>query len=282
MAFDDLLLPILSYPDETPEMALDAAASLAQRLGGSVTALALAVDLPDFRNRLVNALTGIDEMARTQEAMSVSAAHRLGEAFAAKARGLGIGATVQVEQQAVYTTADRVRDLARTRDATLLTSGPKVLEDVSLAETVLFGSGRPIVLFAEESRLAPGAAFSRAILAWDGSRCAARAIADAMPLLPAAGEVRILSVLGEKPGVEAGITRDLLRHLETHGIAARPAEVDADGRSIGQVLRGYVEHEEVDLLVMGGFGHSRAREMILGGATSSILEAPPCCTLMSH
>jgi nucleotide-binding universal stress UspA family protein len=80
-----------------------------------------------------------------------------------------------------------------------------------------------------------------------------------------------------------GAAADLVRHLATHGISA-----DVDERlalrdeTIGQRFGDYVAAVRPDLLVMGGFGHTRFREFVLGGATRAMLEAPPCPVLMAH
>jgi nucleotide-binding universal stress UspA family protein len=128
----------------------------------------------------------------------------------------------------------------------------------------------------------PQASFRAVAIAWDGSAKAARAVADAMPVLKEAEGVRILLVTGEKSQVVTGLEADLTRHLRFHGVMAMVDEADAGGRPIGEVLSDYLVSQRIDLLVMGGFGHSRLQEFVLGGATASILAAPPCPVFMSH
>jgi nucleotide-binding universal stress UspA family protein len=70
--------------------------------------------------------------------------------------------------------------------------------------------------------------------------------------------------------------------LKVHGIEARMEEVDAEGAAIGVVLEKYVRSLSADLLVMGAYGHSRVREFLLGGATQSVLRAPPVPVFLSH
>jgi len=107
-------------------------------------------------------------------------------------------------------------------------------------------------------------------------------VADALPLLKRAAIVRVLVVTDEKPTTSAGAARDLIRHLERHGVTAILDEQSAAGQPIGEELRAFVAAQGVELLIMGGFGHSRMREFVLGGATAAMLEAPPCPVLMSH
>jgi len=103
-----------------------------------------------------------------------------------------------------------------------------------------------------------------------------------MPLLASAAEVRLVSVLHDKPDLKPGTANEALRHLRRHGIEAAADEVDGAGKSIQQALGGYLQEQAPDLFVMGAFGHSRLREFILGGATEFILEDPPVPTLLAH
>jgi nucleotide-binding universal stress UspA family protein len=281
-AYRDLLVAALSYPDPTPDTALEAAAALARRIGGEVTLLAAEADLPEFHNLLANALVGLDEMAREQEAASATRAAEQGRRFLAAAGKHGVVAKVLLERASLEKEAERVTAHARTRDLALLPLGPAVLNDVALVQSVLFGSGRPALVFPEGLSLAVRDRFERAAIAWDDGRPAARAVADALPLLERTDEVRVLVVTGEKPQARHGAAKDLVRHLAAHGIAAEVDEIDAAGEPIGVALHRYVTERRPDLLVMGAYGHSRAREFVLGGATASILEAPPCPVLLSH
>jgi len=74
----------------------------------------------------------------------------------------------------------------------------------------------------------------------------------------------------------------LERHLAEHGIAAAFQTVPIRGSSVGKVFEGYVEHNAIDLLVMGGFRHSRLNEHVWGGVTSTVINRPPCWVMLSH
>jgi len=119
-------------------------------------------------------------------------------------------------------------------------------------------------------------------VAWDFGRVAARAIADAIPILERAREVRIVTVTNEKIIDSKHSAEQLAKNLSRHGIDVTLDKVDAAGRSIGQVLQTLVASCAADLLVMGAFGHSRFREFVLGGATKSLLSKPPIPVLFSH
>ncbi len=120
------------------------------------------------------------------------------------------------------------------------------------------------------------------VIAWDGSRPAARAVADALPILERAKKVRVLTVWNEKELSSESPGSELSKYLERRGIEATPDCIDAAGRRIGEILSSYVTANQADLLVMGAYGHSRLRDFILGGATREMLANPPMPILLSH
>ena len=119
-------------------------------------------------------------------------------------------------------------------------------------------------------------------VAWDGSKPAARAMADAMPLLQKAKEVRLLVVLNEKALASDQLGEEAARYLARHGVRVILDEVDAKRRTIAEVFESFISSNGIQLLVMGAYGHSKYRELILGGATKSMLSNPPVPVLLSH
>lgn len=285
MAYRDILLPLFTYPDGLTEAAVRTAATIAGRLGaasdGEVTAMALEVRIKPARNRLANLLAGMDALIRDENAANVQRALTAGLLWEEIARERGLNSRTVVQPTELYYETDVLTEAARTRDVCLISVGPQVEIDRSVAEAVLFGSGRPVLVFPEDGDVGQAATFERVAVAWDGSRAAARALADALPLLKVAADVRLLTVVGEKASATAGLGAEVLRHLARHGVKAAIDEVKAEGRPIGKVLDAHVA-ANADLLVMGGFGHSRARDFLLGGATQSILRQPPGPVFLSH
>jgi nucleotide-binding universal stress UspA family protein len=280
--YSDLLLPTLTYPDATPDRAIRSGVSLAKRIGGDLTLLTVKVDLPRFDNVLANALLRLDEAGAQEEARSAAAAQL--EAVCARIAAEEAGEPIRCSSltAAPYLEADVVALRARTHDMTLIPVGCAVPATQGLAEAVLFGSGRPILIYSDAEEVAPGGGVQTVTIAWDGSARAARAVADALPILRTARRVVVFVALGEKPQVIPGLAADLIRHLGSHGVSASLEEHVTGDASIGETLGQHVRGVQADLLVMGGFGHSRAREFVLGGATRAILQAPPCPVLMSH
>jgi len=282
MAFRDLLLPLFSYPTAQSESTLENAARLARRLGGDVTALALQIRIVTSSNRLANLLVGLDELCRTENIRNEERASEAAANWSKVAERHGLPSSVQQVVTNYAGENDLLVQAARTRDICLLSLGPQVEADQSAVEAVLFGSGRPVLVFPEAALPAETTGLNRIVVAWDGSRAAARALADAIPLLSEAREVKILTVTGEKPSASAPAASDAPRYLATHGIRAELETVEAGDQKIGAVLEGYMTSQGADLLVMGGFAHSRARDFILGGATKSILWNPAFPVFLSH
>lgn len=283
MAYQDVLLTLVSYPDATPAPAIDRAVRIARRLGGEITALGVQIRVEAPKNVLAEALLGLEKMAAGERAKSAASLRSELERFQADARAVGLTAFNEITASHLYDEADVVVRNARTRDVTIVPICAGVASDLPIAERLLFESGRPILVAPEDGPLdAETAPYRTVAIAWDGSRCAARAVGDALPILKTAKDVRLLSVINEKPSVTAGCGHDLVRHLGRHGVRAAVDEVDDAGRDITEVMETYVREKGVELLVMGGFAHSRMREVILGGATAGVLAKPFIPTLMAH
>lgn len=282
MPFKDVLLHLPVYPDPAADELVDQAVTLCGALSRSVCAVAMPIHIPLKSNRIADALIGLAEMARDEEQKALESSRALLQRFHERAASLGLAASMTAPRSTLYEIGEHLMRLARTRD--LCVFPMKDARDEaqrSAAETVAFQSGRPVVVFLPRPE-GPPLKLDTVVIAWDGSRSAARAVADAMPILSTAAVVRILSVVGEKAEVAAGMAGELVRHLATHDVAAEVDEVDALGEPIGAVFRRHLATRPADLLVMGAFGHSRAREFVLGGATRSVLSDPPIPVLLSH
>jgi len=124
--------------------------------------------------------------------------------------------------------------------------------------------------------------FDRVAIAWDHTAPAARAVADALPLLEDAADVRIITATDEKTSAEIESGAALARHLAQHEINATFEAISIDGSSVGKVFEAYVKKNAIDLLVMGAYRHSRLNQTVWGGATKTVIGQPPCWVMMSH
>lgn len=146
-------------------------------------------------------------------------------------------------------------------------------------DRVAFDSGRPVILFPAGFT---GAVFdSKAVLAWDGGRAAARALGDAMGILETEQEVEIVSV-GRAPLRSALPGVDVKTLLERHGVSVTVTELPAAGRSVAEVLVEHCTQVKASLLVMGAYEHTPLREDLFGGVTHDIAQRAKIPVLMSH
>ena len=147
-------------------------------------------------------------------------------------------------------------------------------------EAALFETGRPL-LIVPYIQAAP-LKLDRIMLCWDGSRSAARAVGDAVPFLLQSKATEIVMVSGEPAKSDELPGADIGHHLARHGIKAEVKVIASPEIDIADTILSYAADQSVDLLVMGGYGHSRMREFMLGGVTRGILASMTFPTLMSH
>jgi nucleotide-binding universal stress UspA family protein len=150
----------------------------------------------------------------------------------------------------------------------------------AILEAALFDSGRPVLLVPWIQR--GGSKLDRILVCWDGSRSAARAVGDAMPFLlrAEAAEVVVVSSKAGKSDELPGA--DIARHLARHGLKVDLNRIVTGELDVANMLLSRAADFSADFMVMGGYGHSRLREFILGGVTRSILGSMTVPTLMSH
>ena len=150
-----------------------------------------------------------------------------------------------------------------------------------LVESVLFGSGRHILLVP--NRKPTRATFDRILVAWNGTRESARALAEALPYLHKAQQTTVVVVDDEPPTeAQAILGKDAVNHLKHHGIKAALHYARLRNHDVGATLIAEAQRLKADLIVMGGYGHSRLREWLLGGATYELLHKAPVPLLIAH
>lgn len=175
----------------------------------------------------------------------------------------------------------RFAEIARAFDIAVVAQaepGGDMIEEL-IAETALFHSGNPILVvpYVQKATLE----IDRVMILWDGSAPATRAIVGAMPFLYRAHRIELVSIVGERALREELAGADMVKHLSRHGLKAQPTRLQMVGDITTTILNHAAENPP-HLLVMGGYGHSRFREIVLGGATRGILQGMTVPTLMSH
>ena len=282
MPINDVLLQIDSYPETTSAEAIEQAVRFTAAVGGVLTGLAVEIDIRAPKNALADYLIGLSRLAEDEEQQSRQACKAALELFSTKAREMGVLGAALHGKANMDGVGEFVAKTARTRDLCIVPVADRADGQRSIAEAVVFGSGRPVLLFRPGVARLLGQGLSAVVLAWDGSRSAARVMADALPVMLKAREVRVLTVVDDKADARSGIGGDAVRHLRAHGVNAVADEVKAGNRHIGQVMEEYAAGCRSDLLVMGAYGRSRLREFILGGATEHMLRDPKVPLFLSH
>ena len=171
------------------------------------------------------------------------------------------------------------------RYADLVVAGQPEAEDEGelrgLADELTLSAGRPVLFVPYAGKFEKVG--ERVLVAWDGGREAARAVSDALPFLQRAKAVEVAvfdpersSRHGQEPGADIGL------YLSRHGIKVQVARQSGAGFDVGAQILSRAADTSADLIVMGGYGHARVRELVLGGVTRSLLQAMTVPVLMSH
>ena len=263
MSYRTLL--VLVADDARLDDRLSTARTLAQRFGAHVIGLHV-MPLPVVPLGYGEAAAYVGpEIIEAQRAAAAETAERLRRRFETAMAELA----PDVEWRAVEGDAAPVATVqARTADLVLAPQsdlhGFDLLEP-DVAEHLVMGAGVPVMILPRGGWKAdPG---RRVLVGWNGSRQASRALHDALPLLAHAEEVTLLAV-GEEASESA---EDALAMLRRHGIEVEAEKTAADGQSIGARLLARAAERDCDTLVMGAYGHSRLRELVLGGTTRHVL-----------
>lgn len=147
--------------------------------------------------------------------------------------------------------------------------------------TVALTSGRPVLVIPRAGARTLNC--ERTIVAWNGSREAARAVNDAMPLLKGAAKVEVLTIGVEThPEVGTSAAEGMSRHLARHGVRAEPNALPRPEADPARVFMSHANRYGADMVVMGAYGHSRLREFVLGGMTRELLNHSPVPLFLSH
>ena len=272
MPLKDLLLVIGKDTEAGERYTLE----LARTSGATVTVTSsgAAPSLPAF----IRSEMPSDLLEHMREDVETTARAAL-EAFSERAKQMGVAVETVMPDLSTGDVGTEVSRLARYFDTTVLQQpDPAGTETADLIEAVLFGSGRPVLIVP--SHQGPSQ-LKRILIAWDEGRPAARAVADALPLLAKAEQVEVVTV------ADHGRDRNrhnshLVRHLARHDIEAQMTSLVTDRGSVASTLLAHAVDVEADLIVMGGYGHSRLREIVLGGTTRRILQTMTVPVLMAH
>lgn len=286
MTFKDILVHL--DDDRGHETRLRLACNLARRHEAHLTALFGIEPLTPvgLASPATSAYADIETMQIVQEKRRqavLAVAGRIETAFGAETARAGVSGEWRIVEGEV---ADLITLHARYADLAILgqidPDNPPPGSAASLPESVLLGSGGPVLVIPYVGRLETLG--RNVLIAWNGSREAARAVRDALPLLMEAKSVTVLSANQDRGIAGEGnlSAADLSRHLARHAVTAEASNTVGEDIAIGDMLLSRAADLGTDLIVMGGYGHSRMRELILGGATRALLRHMTVPVLLSH
>jgi nucleotide-binding universal stress UspA family protein len=278
MSFKTVFLAVGSTDDDGE---IDRAAAICGKLGAHLALLVLGIAPPPPASPygVVSNDVWAGEIREGQgEAQT--------RADAVEARLAAAGISYSVESQYIDrgTVATLAARFARYADLTLLSPQRPGYEAMQswVMDGALFESGRPVLLLPKGPTPFPEA--KRVVIAWDASVEASKAVQASIGLLQAADQVHAVLIdpvpSFEGHGPEPGA--DLATYLARHGIETTVHRLPREGKETGAMLRRSASDLGADLIVMGGFGHSRLRERIFGGCTTSMMKEATLAVLMAH
>ncbi len=285
MAFKDLLVHLDNGPRSATRLVI--AAALARRFGAQLTGVYV-VDIPSaeffYGAAMPLAAGGAERVVDQIRAEAIAAAEPIELAFRETLRREGLdGGWRLVEGNLPATVALHARyaDLTVLGQANPYEQRDGLGHDAVAVATVM-ASGRPVlaVPFAGEFPTLG----ERVLVAWNASREAARAVNDALPLLREASAVTVLAV-NPRRGINGHgdvPAADMALHLARHGVRAEAAHTVANDIPDGEALLSYAADIGADLIVSGAYGHSRARELVFGGVTRTLLAEMTAPVFLSH
>jgi nucleotide-binding universal stress UspA family protein len=251
--------------------------SLAERAGAHVTvhAASLKLTLPTgWVTRFASSLLSAENKRLDAVAKHVA------EVVRSEAEAVGVTCSVETPQAPYHELVADFTRQARVHDLVVIDSEPDTWKvDRGMIEALLTDTGKPVLVVPPAKT---AFACERIVVAWDETARAARAVGDALPFLRAAKSVTILTVHGEKNLSHAVPGADLARFLSRHGVSADVEDVKVMDGDVAKTIRAAAQRLDADLIVMGGYAHSRLRQIVFGGVTQSLLNDCAYPLMLSH
>jgi nucleotide-binding universal stress UspA family protein len=261
------------------DFASDYAISLAAGFGAHIVGIGFIYEPVIPGSLLGNIPTDLIEAQREE---NTRAAKEAVIRFESAARAAAVSAEARTLDASVAGAPDLFGRIARRFDIAVVGQARREqgASEELMIEGALFGSGRPLIVVPLEHK--QRLTLDRIIICWDGSRPAARAIADSLPLLRRAKSIVVVVVTGERDKSGEITGTNMRRHLARHGIEVEIKHITGGGAGVQNAILAHAAETGTDFMVLGGYGHSRLREFILGGVTRSILRSMSVPVLMSH
>ncbi len=261
------------------DVAADYAVSVASAFGAHLTGIAFAYE-PVLPPTLMGGIPA--EVITAQRAESEQAAQAAIARFQDATNRAGIAFDSRMVSASLAGASDLFGRIARRFDLSVVGQAEpdKVAPEELIVEAALFESGRPVIVVPYIQR--DGLKLDRVLVCWDAGRTAARALGDALPFLARAKSIDVVMVASERAKSDEIPGADIAHHLARHGLNIEVKRIVTGETDVPSTILSYAADVSADFIVMGGYGHSRLREFILGGATRGILTSMTVPALMSH
>jgi len=273
---------LVNIPTErSPRPVIDGAISLASQYKAHLDAVSVGYESASMP-LVAEGGAAVASIFEAERALALERAQAALAVFEAEARNAGLACNSQAisalpgEAAAIVGATARFYDLA-------VVAQPEFERDTfdnTLTQEILFQSGGPVLFMPYTFHGAFQA--KRVGICWDGSRLAARAMRDAMPFLKRAEAITILTINEASAVPEEASAAHLVQHLSRLGVPTQIAGLKTEKANIQSSILSLAADESLNLLVMGGYGHSRLKETVFGGVTRDMLHSMTVPTLMSH
>ncbi len=275
MKFKDILV----YLDDGASNSerVNTAFSLAKESGARLTGVTLSSLIPEHLK--VSNKKVLAKMCEQEAEARVAS-------FIKQAKDDGVDTNARIIHREKSAAAQRLAQVARNFDLVILRQAnpknPNFSTVEEIAQQVILLSGRPVFFMPYIG--AHRIPCKNAMIAWDGTPTATRAVHDALPLLKTVDEVFILVVHEGKDKTAPGelLADDLANHLQRHGVNAKVKRINSGTFDVPTVILNEVAESDIDILVMGGYGTPSLKQKIFGGVTRSLLSSMIIPVIMSH
>lgn len=262
-------MPLPTYAESISDGAITSAIAFGAGLGCKVHVCAYAAEMPQIYSPMGDVAFDLQRLIDSAREASKTEAARLEAALTAAKSP----ATFRYDET-LGAWHQMAASQARLHDLVLMPWQKDAVSIHALTESMVFGAGRPTLVVPPTAKPAE---IKHLAVAWNNSQVAARALNDALGYLAKGGKVSVLGL-----GDYAANAADLAKALVQRGYDAAPRSVSGEDKSIAQALQDSAQAAGADLLAMGGFGHSRLRDFVLGGATKGVFADMILPVMLSH
>ncbi len=269
---------ILHVGETLPEAALQQSLKLAAATGAHLTVTIATQHLATPYSPMWMSLPSslVADINAKSQARATAAADTARDA----ARIAGVIADIHEMKDRAGDAAEVAVRAARASDLIVVDQPDAVMDaKATIFEEALFRSGRPVLVATPKH--APLEAVNKALMAWDGTSHAARAVGDLLGLFGDIKHIDIVSVMGDKDMSSTLPGADLARHLSRKGLHVEIVELSTKDGPVADLLDGHATKSGANIIAMGGYGHSRLRQFVMGGVTSSLIQRAGTPLLMS-